>query len=155
APAHVAVVVVEVGDGMRAAQRGGRWIGDVAVDVGGDHGDRIACVVLQFRAVVGVGEVVAGPGHRVGRAAVGRLSRRNDVHVVGADLLRRVAGRPGDAQVEVASGDVEVGGRLWLGESEAGVGRAGADLRPGGEAGRELILHAGDGGERVCGGARR
>jgi len=103
-----AVEIVEVEDVFgRAVPRGG-LIGDIPVDVVGDHCHRVGDVVLQLRlAVVEGTHIGVGRGADPDGVQVRIVSgvRQQHVHVVRDDFLRRVARGPVDLEVLIAGID--------------------------------------------------
>src|SRR5260370_28338627 len=98
---------------------------------------------MQRLAVVGAGHVAVLAGDAVDRPAVGNIALGDDVHFVPGDLLRRIAGRPGDAQVAIAhaGADVRWGGGWLEGEVDVDVPDVDGDVAAE-DRRRALVLHA-------------
>ena len=121
-------------------------VGDVSVRVVRDDRDRVARVVLQGGAVVGMFDVGVGlRGDGIGASATAGRTRGHDVNVVGGDRLRGVARRPVHPEVPVAGREREILRRRGLRQRVAHVHRGT------GEPAQRAILHAEDVGHRVCG----
>ena len=107
----VAIVGIEVRGIDGNADHRRRGGGHVPVCVARHHRHRVPRIVLHRAAVVGVIDVGVGDRDCFRNTAVARRALGHHVNLVRRDRFGGVAGRPGQAQMTVASGDRDT--RRW------------------------------------------